>query len=111
MDWTAVAALTVLVKKVVDLLRYLNAREMNGVVTQLVVWAAAVGAVMLAAHTAWASTSLVSGVALSQMNVWSQVYLGLTVGSASSLVQDAVKAVDSSDSARIPPLVTRSAKK
>lgn len=111
MDWTAIAALTVLVKKVIDFIRYSAAKDVNGVVTQLAVWVAGVLAVTLAAHTAWASQFLVGGITLGHVNLWSQVYLGLTVGSASSLVQDTVKAVDGTDSAKIPALLSRSVQK
>jgi hypothetical protein len=108
MDWTAAAALVALVKKVVDTLRYASARDVNGVSTQLVSWAAGVGVFLLAAHTAWAPQLLVGGISLDRLNVWSLVFVGLTAGSASSLVHDTVKAVDNADSAKVPTLLPRS---
>lgn len=108
MDWTAAVALLALVKKSVDVVRYLSAKDLNGVVTQVVTWALGVAVVQLVARTVWASQVIVSSIPLTHLNLWSQVFVGLTIGSTSSVVHDAVRAVDNTDSAQVPALLSRS---
>lgn len=94
-----------LVLKVVDFLRYAAARDVNGVVTQLITWIAGVAAVLLVAQTVWASGIQVGAVPLSLLGFWSQVFAGVSIASGASLVKDTLKSVDSSNTAKIPTLL------
>lgn len=98
-------AMLVLAKKVVDFLKYLTNRDLNGAVTQLVAWAAGVCAVLLYAQTDWADTIPVAGSILADLNFWSQLAYGLTIASGASLATDFIKAFDQHDSAAMPQLM------
>lgn len=105
MEFVPVAAMAALILKCVDLMRYLRAGDINGVVTQVVSWLAGVIVVMLVAHTDWADGIAVGDMSMATLNIWSLVFFGLSVGSGASLVKDLLKAVDNSNSAAIPVLV------
>lgn len=106
MEFIPAAAMLALVVKFIDFLRYASARDVNGVVTQLVVWAGGVAGVILVAQTAWADGIEVSNRALSQLDIWSLVFVGLQIASGASLVKDALKSVDNHNSSAIPTLLT-----
>lgn len=95
-----------LVKAVVDLLKYIRAKDHNGYITQLVVWLAGIGVVMLLKSSDFASTYEIGNVLLSDANTGTTVLAGLGLGSAAMLVNDFKKAVDRSDSAAKPDLVS-----
>lgn len=42
---------------------------------------------------------------LSDMNGWTKLIVGLSIGGMASLYTDTIKAVDSSDSQRVPPMI------
>lgn len=94
-----------LVKAAVDFLKYLRARDTNGYVTQLAVWLAGVGTVLLIKISDFANTFDVGGVNLDTANGGTVILAGLGLGSAAMLVNDVKKAVDRSDSAAKPDLV------
>jgi uncharacterized membrane protein len=94
-----------LVGKFVDFLKYLSKRDWNGVVTQLIAWAAGVGGVLLMAQTQFADGVDIGGTKLSALNTPSQILLGLMATSLLSVVYDVKKAVDSQDSAKMPKLI------
>lgn len=98
-------ALGALVLKLIDFLRYIAGRNVNGVVTQLVVWVAGVVVILLFAQSDWANTINVGGLTLAQLNVASQIIAGLVLGSATSAGYDLKKAVDNGQSAAIPTLL------
>lgn len=104
-EFVPVLALLALVKKLVDMLRYLRGGNVNAAVTQLVAWVGAVGVVLLAAGTDYAAGIEVGGMFLSDLNVWSLVMVGLTVGSTASLVDDTLKSIDQTKSTNRPPLI------
>jgi hypothetical protein len=106
MEFLPAAAMLALIVKVVDFLRYARSRDMNGVTTQLIVWIAGVGVVLLVAQTLWADGISVGDRALSTLDIWSQVFAGLTIGSAASVVKDiGYKSWDNNNSAAIPTLL------
>lgn len=105
MEFVPVLALVLLVKKILDFLRYATNGNINGVVTQLISWLAGIGAVVLVAQTDWASGINVGDATLSTLNFWSLLFVGLTISSGASVVHDVTKAVDGSDSAKIPTLI------
>lgn len=94
-----------LIWKIVDVLKYALARNGNGVVTQLVVWVAAVFVVIVAANADLTEgLRLVGGRPLGTLNGWSLFLAGLLLGSGASTTVDFKKALDGSDSAAVPPL-------
>jgi len=104
-EFVPLLVLLATVKKLIDLLRYARGRDLNGVVTQVVVWAGGIGVVALAAHTAWAGQLVFGDVKLAGMNFASQVLAGIALGSAASIAQDTLKAVDASQSEAKPTLL------
>jgi hypothetical protein len=98
-------AMMALIVKVVDFLRYAKGGNLNGVVTQLIVWIAGPVVLLLVAQTSWGDSIPVAGHPLSKLGFWSVVFAGLSVASAGSLLKDGYKAVDRHQSAAIPTLV------
>jgi len=105
MDLVSLAGLTALIKKVVDTARYGAGRDWNGITTQLIAWAAGVVLVAATAVSDFAALVQVGEFSLDRLNLMSQVLVGLSLGSAASLVQDGIKAVDGSQSEAKPPLL------
>lgn len=105
MDFTPVLAMSTLVMTAVNALRYARARDWNGVVTQLCSWSVAVGVVMLASQTLWAAEVGVGSVTLADLDLWSQVFVGLFIGSAGSSLVEILKAVDNTQSTAKPSLL------
>lgn len=93
-----------LVGKIVDLGKYVNARNWNAVVTQAVSFVAGVVAMVLAAHTDFAGLIAFGDLTLADTSVATQVFLGLTATSLFATVYDLKKAIDSGDSATMPKL-------
>ncbi len=105
MEFLPALAMTALVVKFIDFLRYLFNRDTNGVITQLTVWAGGVAAIVLVAQTDWADSIPIGDMALGKLGFWSLVFVGLTVGSISSLTKDTLKSVDNHNSSKIPTLL------
>lgn len=108
MEFVPAAAMIALIIKAVDFLRYARAADTNGVFTQLIAWAAGVGVVLLVAQTQWAAGIEIGDRALSTLDIWSQVFAGLTVGSGASLIKDGLKSADNNRSGAIPTLLPHS---
>lgn len=107
MDFVPLIAMSLLVFKMVDFVRYLRAGDTNGWVTQLVAWAAGVGAVLLYAKSGFGVS--IGDFNLAHLNIWAQVVVGLNIGSAGSAWNDARKTFDTHNSAAVPVLVPGSA--
>lgn len=105
MEFIPAVAMTVLILKVIDFIRYCRAADVNGVLTQLAAWVAGVVVILLVAQTAWADGLKVGDMNLHTLGFWSLVFYGLSAGSTASLAKDTLKAVDNSNSAAIPTLV------
>lgn len=105
MEFVPAVAMLLLITKVVDFLRYARSRDANGVTTQLIAWVGGVLVVLLVAQTTWADGIAVGDRALSTLDIWSQVFAGLTIGSAASFAKDVTKAVDNNNSSAIPTLL------
>lgn len=104
-EFVPALALAALVIKGIDFLRYLKARDVNGAGTQLIVWAAGVGFLLLAAQTQFAATIPIGDLNLAQLGVWDIVFAGLSLGSTASMVKDiGYKALDNQNTAKIPTL-------
>lgn len=101
-------AMVALLWKLVDVLKACTnwkAGGKNTVVTQLIVWVGGVVVVFLFAQTDWAGSIQIGDAHLGALNIWSQLAVGLSLGSVTSVAFDAKKAVDPSDSARTPELL------
>jgi hypothetical protein len=105
MDFVVIPVMGALIAKIVDFAKFVRAKEWNGVVTQAASWVAGVLVVLLVAQTDFASFE-VNNIVLGEMNLASQVFLGLIATSVISVVYDFRKAIDPSDSARTPSLLT-----
>jgi hypothetical protein len=104
-EFVPMLALAALIYKLVDFVRYLLNGDRNGAITQLVTWAFAILAVILYAHTNWAHALSFGGINLHQLNLASQLVVGLQLGSLASTGKDLLKAVDNTNSAKIPTLL------
>lgn len=105
-EFVPTVALATLVIAVINFLKYVRNADVNGALTQLSAWVAGVAAVMIAAHTDWAGELVFGTVSLHEANAWSQLFVGLTVASAGSFLVELRKALDNTDSAVKPPLIT-----
>lgn len=106
MDFAPLLAALALAWKIVDLAKQVRVRDINAVVTQLVSWAAGVFVIFLLAHTDFASGVRVGSTHLNLLNGWSLVLVGLTVASLGSVTYDFKRAIDGTDSAAQPALVS-----
>lgn len=103
--FTTAAGSIALVKSIVDLVKYARAKDTNGWATQLTVWAAGVGTVVLLRQSDVADTFMIGDVKLAAAK-WGTVVLGgFGLGSTAMLVNDVKNAVDNTSSAKKPPLV------
>lgn len=105
LDFAPLIALPLLIIKVIDFLRYLKARDWNGVSTQLITWIAGVVVLMLVAHTSWASAIPIGNAPLTKIGLWSQIFAGLSISSTSSVIKDALKSFDNHNTSAIPTLL------
>lgn len=105
-DFLPFAALSGLVVQVINFLKYLRARDWNGSLTTLTVWVAGVVGIFLAAESDYAASFDFGGVNLADMNSWTKLFVGLTVGAAGSAFVEVKKALDGNDSAAKPDLFT-----
>ena len=111
MEFVPILALLSLVKKVIDLGKYITNRDMNGIVTTLAGWTAGVLAVVLFAQTNFADGIRIGDTALAALNFASQVAVGLTIGAGAGLAADFVSAKQPSDDParlKLLPSATRS---
>lgn len=112
MNVTDLVGLVALLVKTVDTLRFATAKQVNGVVTQLLAWAAGVGGVFIVAQTQWAAhISVGNGTTLAHQGAFSLVAIGLSIASSGSVLKDVQAALDNSNSAALPPLVQSAAQK
>jgi hypothetical protein len=93
--------------KIVSTIKNLTTAETRGsAVTQVVVWAAAFGMLLLAGEASVTEGLIVPGLSepLGELDFPSFVVLGLIAGSTGSVVYDFKKAIDNTDSAGEPAL-------
>jgi hypothetical protein len=109
MSFTPLLAVGTLVFTFVNFLTYIRSKNLNGVVTQIIAWAAGILAIVLAAHTQFASQISFGTEKLSQMGWPTQLFIGLIATSILSTVNEVKKAIDNSDSAAKVPLLTGAA--
>lgn len=105
LEFAPLVAFAALGSQFVAFIKFLFAKDKNGVVTTLVVWLAGVLTVFLFAQSDFAAAIPIGDVTLDGLNGWSLVIAGLTVGGVGSTVYNFKKALDGSDSAKEPPLI------
>lgn len=95
-----------LVKALVDFAKYVRAKDHNGYLTQLFVWVAGILVMLLLRVSDFAAGVDVGGVSL-QHAAWGTIILGgLGLGSTAMLTNDFKQALDRTDSAVKPPLIS-----
>lgn len=99
-----------LVWKVIDFLRMLFniTAQKSAIITQATAWVGGVVLCVVAAHAAVTAGLVLPGsdLPLGQLDFASQVLIGLLVSSLASGIVDVKQAIDPSDSAAKPPLVS-----
>lgn len=104
-ELVGLAGIIALASKLVDFAKYLRAQDWNAVAAQAATWVAGVLVVLLAAEADILSTVDFGGYVLGDINVWSKVFLGLSLLSLGSVGYDLKKAVDNTTSSRTPHLL------
>jgi hypothetical protein len=106
MEFIPLVQMAVLVFAIINFLKAVKAKDANASLTQIIVWIAGVAVVFLAAQTDFAEGIMIGDQALTALNVWSLLFIGLTISSLATFGTEVKKALDVSDSARTPNLVT-----
>lgn len=107
-EFVSAAAVISLSVKFTDFLKYLTNRNTNAAVTQAVVWLGGILAVLLAGAADIANGVDLGGAPLGDLDLWSQVFIGLGLSSTGSFLYDFKKARDNTDSAYTPNLLGHS---
>lgn len=105
MEFVPTAAMALLIVSIINFIKFIRAKDTNGLVTQLSVWVAGVVVVLLAAETDWASTINVGDQLLGDLNFASKLFVGLTIASVAMFANDLRAAIDGGDSSRKPKLM------
>lgn len=106
MEFVPLLATAALVLKLIDFLKLLRVVDVDAIVAQLAAWVAGVSCLFLLGATDYAGGVHIGDLALSDLNGWSKVLAGLTLGATASLIYDGKRALDRSDSAAMPSLVS-----
>lgn len=106
METVGLVALIAIIWKVVDFIKYVTSRDTNAAVTQLSVWGSAIAVALLAREAEPFSTIGVLGTTFGDLSTPAIVLFALGLGSTASGVVDLKKAIDGSDSAAVPPLLS-----
>lgn len=121
METLLAAALVPLAKKMLDFVRYIitmidppppsknipfpRRRALRSMITLFTGWVIGVVVVLMAVHTAFAD--LADGlfsIPINDINLWTQLMLGMVVGSSTGVISDFTRALDNTQSAQEPPL-------
>jgi len=105
MEFVPLVAMGALVFTFVNFLRYLTNGDGKSAITQLVSWVAGVLVVLLVAQTDFADGIVVGDQALSVLNFYSLVFVGLQASSIFGFGQKVVQAIDNTQTARVGSLV------
>lgn len=108
MEAIGLAGLIAIIWKLVDVLRFISARDINAVVTQVSVWLSAFAVALLAREAEPFSTVGILGSTFGDLDLAAVVLFALGLGSTASGVVDFKKALDGTDSAAVPPLLPTS---
>ncbi len=108
MEFAPLALLGALVYKFVDFLKFVRVKDWNSAGTQAVAWLAGILAITLFANSDFSSGIDFGGQALGSLNFVSQVIVGLSATSLFSAFYDVKRALDNTDSAKTPALISSS---
>ena len=105
-QFVPVLVLGLVVYTLTNLVKYVRARDWNGVVTLLAGWVVGIIAVWLVGATDWGSSITLGGTKTLDALTWAEKILaGLVVVSAGSSFYDLKKSFDNTDSAQTPQLI------
>lgn len=105
MEFVPLLVVAALLKKIVDFVRYILGRDVNGAVTQVVAWVAGVGLMWLVSASDFVDGVVVGGLQLGDLNAASIILAGLAVSSTAGVGVDVIKAVDNTQSAMVPSIL------
>lgn len=107
MEFVPIPAALALIWKIVDFIKYLTnySEYKSSVVAQLSVWFAGVVVSFLLASSDFAAGINIGVLPLEQLNGFSLLFFGLSLGSVGSVLYDFKKARDNTDSAQTPEIV------
>lgn len=105
MEFVPTLAMALLVVSIINLVKYVRARDVNGIVTTLSVWLAGVAVVFLVAASDFGDGIVIAGAPLSAYNAASQLFIGLTLSSVAQFANEIRGAIDNHDSTTKPELV------
>lgn len=105
MEFVPLLVVAALLKKIVDFVRFALARDVNAAVTQVVSWVAGVGLMWLVSSSDFVNGVVIGGLNLGDLNAASIVLAGLAVSSTAGVGVDVIKAVDNTQSARVPSII------
>lgn len=106
MEFIPVVQMAVLVFAVINFLKAVRVKDTNNALTQIIVWVAGVLVVLLAAQTDFAAGINVGDHALTTLNIWSLIFVGLTIASLASFGVEVKKALDNTDSSKAVSMFT-----
>ena len=101
---TQLAAIGTVVFTAVNFIRFALAGDKSSAAGQVLAWASGIAAALIIAHTDLATAFVFGAKPLNQLNLVSQGLAGLMAASSISVVNEIKKAIDNTDSARVPPL-------
>jgi len=106
----ALTAIAFLANKIIELLKYLRAKDWNAAFTLATIEVSGVIVMLIAAAAKVTETLVLPGTSepIGTLDTASVVLLGLVMTSLSSTIYDFKKAIDGGDSAKQPPLLTGS---
>jgi hypothetical protein len=95
-----------MIKKVTDLVAFASAKDWKAVAKQVIAWAVGVASVALVKASGFADDYVLPGVnqALSDLNAYGTVLIGVLLASGGSVVSDVIASRDNHSSAYVPPL-------
>ncbi len=106
MEFAPLALLGALVYKFVDFLKFVKVGDWNAAGTQAIAWLAGILAITLFANSDFSAGINFGERSLGSLNFISQVVIGLSATSLFSAFYDVKRALDNSDSARTPSLIS-----
>jgi hypothetical protein len=83
-----------------------RAEALNGLITLVLGGAVGIGVVMLMAHTLWSNQIKIGAFSLQALSAVDQVVLGLVITSVAAALFDVKKAIDGTETASTPKLLT-----
>jgi len=106
----ALAALGFFASKLLEMVKYVRAKDWNAAITLLSLWFVGIIVVTVAAHNELTEDVILpqTTIPLGELGAVALGFLGMILTSLVSVTYDFKKAIDSSDSAKQPPLIDSS---